>query len=346
MARRRNESDDDDDDFLYRYPVPSSSSASAANSRSRGGSGASSKGGSGGLAPSKSTVYVSNIDYTLTNSDLHTIFSTFGKVARVTVLKDHATRRSRGVAFVLFVSRHDAAAAARSMNGKVLNGRTLSASIAADNGRAAEFIRRRVYKDKSRCYECGEEGHLSYECPRNQLGPRERPNPKRARRREQGGGGGGGGGGQDGGSDGGEEEAFDNDNWASVVDTRGFDEKARERDERFGDGNDKKKKEKKSNVALRGICIGLQLNLVGQGLCAAWPQPMLRAAAPSVPRQFSMPAAAPSLPWQFSMSAAAPSLPRGCTTTALSPAFCGCLFQSNVALPGICCGGRTIQTLS
>ncbi|CBI31391.3 unnamed protein product, partial [Vitis vinifera] len=42
------------------------------------------------------------------------------------------------------------------MNGKVLNKRTLTASIAADNGRAAEFIRRRVYKDKSRCYECGE----------------------------------------------------------------------------------------------------------------------------------------------------------------------------------------------
>lgn len=23
------------------------------------------------------------------------------------------------------------------------------------------------YKDKSRCYECGEGGHLSYECPKN-----------------------------------------------------------------------------------------------------------------------------------------------------------------------------------
>ena len=34
-------------------------------------------------------------------------------------------------------------------------GRTLKASIAVDNGRAAEFIRRRTYKDKSRCYECG-----------------------------------------------------------------------------------------------------------------------------------------------------------------------------------------------
>lgn len=52
------------------------------------------------------------------------------------------------------------------MDKKILNGRTLSASIAADNGRAAEFIKKRVYKDKSKCYECGEDGHLSYECPR------------------------------------------------------------------------------------------------------------------------------------------------------------------------------------
>ncbi|XP_074576297.1 U11/U12 small nuclear ribonucleoprotein 31 kDa protein [Curcuma longa] len=248
MARRRNASGDgdgdDDDDFLYRYPVPPSSAATSASLSAASGS---SRGGSGGLAPSKSTVYVSNLDFSLTNSDLHTIFSTFGKVARVTVLKDRATRRSRGVAFVLFVSRDDAAAAATSMNGKILNGRTLAASIAADNGRAAEFIRRRVYKDKSKCYECGEEGHLSYECPKNQLGPRERPNPKRARRRAQDSSGGGG---QDWGSDGGgEEERFEDDNWASVVDTWGFEEKEREREreEPFEDGNEKKKKEKKAS---------------------------------------------------------------------------------------------------
>lgn len=65
------------------------------------------------------------------------------------------------------------------MDKKILNGRTLSASIAADNGRAAEFIKKRVYKDKSKCYECGEDGHLSYECPRNRLGIRERPVVKR-----------------------------------------------------------------------------------------------------------------------------------------------------------------------
>ncbi|XP_020088593.1 U11/U12 small nuclear ribonucleoprotein 31 kDa protein-like [Ananas comosus] len=245
MAHRGRGIDDDDDeeedDFVYRYPTPSSSSSAAASSRS--------KGGSGGLAPSKSTVYVSNLDYSLTNSDLHTIFSTFGKVARVTVLKDRASRRSRGVAFVLFVSRRDAAAAAAAMHGKVLNGRTLSASIASDNGRAAEFIRRRVYRDKSRCYECGEGGHLSYECPRNQLGARERPAPKRGRRGSHGRGGGGGGegeGGEDGASsEGGEgEEGFEDDNWASVVDTRGADERARGREE-FGDDQGLGKKTKK-----------------------------------------------------------------------------------------------------
>ncbi|KAK8939428.1 Zinc finger CCCH domain-containing protein 42 [Platanthera guangdongensis] len=227
MVRRRL-SDEDDDEILFRYPLPSSGHGSTATSSSKSRSG----GGSGGLAPSKSTVYASNLDYSLTNSDLHTVFSTFGKVARVSVVKDRNSRQSRGVAFILFVSREDASAAVRTMNKKILNGRTISVSIAADNGRAAEFIRRRVYKDKSRCYECGEQGHLSYECPRNQLGPRERPNPKRVRRFMQRGKEGGDGGGEDGFSDCGEEAAFEDDNWASVVDTRGEEEKAKERDGR------------------------------------------------------------------------------------------------------------------
>ncbi|MQL78748.1 hypothetical protein Taro_011199, partial [Colocasia esculenta] len=228
MARRGFDSDDDEE-ILFRYPLPSSAPSTSSSRPGPHGHGHPSKvphasGGSGGLAPSKSTVYVSNLDFTLTNSDLHTIFSTFGKVARVTVLKDRHSRQSRGVAFVLFVSREDAAAAVSAMHGKILNGRTLSASIAMDNGRAPEFIRRRVYRDKSRCYECGDEGHLSYDCPRNQLGPREKPNPKRERRGPQRGGGGGGER-EDGGSDGWDEERFEDDNWASVVDTRTADEK-------------------------------------------------------------------------------------------------------------------------
>ncbi|XP_062194002.1 U11/U12 small nuclear ribonucleoprotein 31 kDa protein [Phragmites australis] len=248
MSRRRrqgSDSDGEDDSFLYRYPLPSAADSSASASGSAGGGGKPrGGGGSGGLAPSKSTVYVSNLDFALTNSDLHLLFSRFGRVARVTVLKDRGTpRRSRGVAFVLFVRREDAAAAAAEMHGKVLNGRTLSASIAADNGRAKEFIRRRDYRDKSRCYECGEEGHLSYECPRNQLGPRERPAPSKKSRRSGGGGGGGRGGGPSWHSD--DEDAaaeFEDDRWASVVDTRGEEEEVAEKEKRKAKAVRKEKK--------------------------------------------------------------------------------------------------------
>lgn len=66
-------------------------------------------------------------------------------------------------------------------------GRRLKSSIAVDNGRSTEFIRRRTYPDKSRCYECGDEGHLSYSCPSNALGDRPPP-PKKERKRKKSGG--------------------------------------------------------------------------------------------------------------------------------------------------------------
>lgn len=83
-----------------------------------------------------------------------------------------------------------------------LFGRTLKASIAKDNGRAREFIRRKVlnlselinnfnfnpnfqeYPNKTRCYECGEFGHLSYKCDKNLLGERDPP-PKKVRKRKK-----------------------------------------------------------------------------------------------------------------------------------------------------------------
>ncbi|KAJ0102488.1 hypothetical protein Patl1_06032 [Pistacia atlantica] len=72
------------------------------------------------------------------------------------------------------------------MHGKILNGLTVTASIATDNGRAASFIKKRVYKDKSRW--SGE--------------------PKKVRRKFDG-------------EDENENESaigFDDGNWASVVD--------------------------------------------------------------------------------------------------------------------------------
>ncbi|KAK3525656.1 hypothetical protein QTP70_002567 [Hemibagrus guttatus] len=80
--------------------------------------------------------------------------------------------------------RESAHNCARSLSHKELFGRTVKASIAIDNGRAAEFIRRRNYTDKSKCYECGEDGHLSYACPKNLLGEREPP-PKKEKKKKK-----------------------------------------------------------------------------------------------------------------------------------------------------------------
>ncbi|ESO05098.1 hypothetical protein HELRODRAFT_78261 [Helobdella robusta] len=133
---------------------------------------------SNSLAPSKSTVYVANLPFSLTNNDLHKIFEKYGKVAKITIQKDKETWKSRGIAFVLYVERSSAQKCVEEYNNTQLGGRTIKCSIAKDNGRTTEFIKKKVYKDKSRCYECGEEGHLSYDCQKNILGPRQPPAKK------------------------------------------------------------------------------------------------------------------------------------------------------------------------
>ncbi|XP_014673585.1 PREDICTED: zinc finger CCHC-type and RNA-binding motif-containing protein 1-like [Priapulus caudatus] len=139
---------------------------------------------SGGLAPSKSTVYLSNIPFSLTNNDIYKIMEKHGKVVKVTIVKDKETRQSKGVAFILFLDRTSAHNCVRAMNNTPMFGRTVKCSIAKDNGRTTEFIRRRDYPDKSRCYECGEFGHLSFQCPNNLLGEREPPKKKDKKKRK------------------------------------------------------------------------------------------------------------------------------------------------------------------
>lgn len=62
-------------------------------------------------------------------------------------------------------------------------GRKWTCNIANDNGRTGEFIKKRTYPDKTRCYECGGLGHLSYKCPSNTLGDREPPQKRKKRRK-------------------------------------------------------------------------------------------------------------------------------------------------------------------
>lgn len=121
------------------------------------------------------TAYVSMLPYAYTTSDVAQLFAPFGRLARVLVLRDRETRRSRGVAFVQFARAEDCARAVAAMHGAQLEGLTLAVSLSRDNGRAREFAKRRAFLQTLRCFECGAHGHYSYDCPRNVLGHRERP---------------------------------------------------------------------------------------------------------------------------------------------------------------------------
>jgi RNA recognition motif-containing protein len=141
---------------------------------------ASGGGGDGSkYVPSKSTLYVSMIPYAYTNNDVAQLFTGFGKIARVTLLRDKETRASRGVAFIQFAQPEDCARACALMHGTKLENFTIHCSICKDNGRSAEFIKKRKYSTKKICFECGQHGHYSYDCPRNVLGVREKPKVKK-----------------------------------------------------------------------------------------------------------------------------------------------------------------------
>ncbi|RLN46119.1 hypothetical protein BBJ29_001927 [Phytophthora kernoviae] len=131
--------------------------------------------GAASASVSPCTAYVAMLPYAYTTSDVAQLFAPFGKLARVLVLRDKQTRRSRGVAFVQFARSEDCARAVKKMDKIQLEGMTLDCSLSRDNGRSGEFAKKRKYTTSQRCFECGELGHVSYDCPRNVLGSRERP---------------------------------------------------------------------------------------------------------------------------------------------------------------------------
>jgi RNA recognition motif-containing protein len=75
-------------------------------------------------------LYVGNLDFKVTESDLRTAFAACGSVVEVTVVKDRATGRPRGFGFVTMSSPEEAQKAIEALNGKELGGRGLSVSPA------------------------------------------------------------------------------------------------------------------------------------------------------------------------------------------------------------------------
>ena len=75
-------------------------------------------------------LYVGNLSYRMTDSDLEQLFASHGSVTSAQVIMDRDTGRSKGFGFVEMGSDQDATAAITALNGKEIEGRSLTVNEA------------------------------------------------------------------------------------------------------------------------------------------------------------------------------------------------------------------------
>lgn len=75
-------------------------------------------------------LYVGNLSYGISNSDLERIFTAHGAVRSAQVITDRDTGRSKGFGFVEMSSDQEAQAAIAALNGKEVDGRSLTVNEA------------------------------------------------------------------------------------------------------------------------------------------------------------------------------------------------------------------------
>jgi cold-inducible RNA-binding protein len=76
-------------------------------------------------------LYVGNLPYSVAEEGLSTLFSQFGTVTSVVLIKDRETGKQKGFGFVEFATA-DAAQQALQLDGTEFGGRALKVSIARD----------------------------------------------------------------------------------------------------------------------------------------------------------------------------------------------------------------------
>lgn len=77
-------------------------------------------------------MYVSNLGFHTSEDDLKKLFEPFGQVASAKVITDRETGRSRGFGFVKMDSDTEANEAMSKLNGKEIEGRFISISLARE----------------------------------------------------------------------------------------------------------------------------------------------------------------------------------------------------------------------
>lgn len=75
-------------------------------------------------------IYVGNLSFKTTEEELQKEFESFGEVGSAKIIKDNYTGKSRGFGFVEMPNQDQATAAIAALNGKELDGKTLTVNEA------------------------------------------------------------------------------------------------------------------------------------------------------------------------------------------------------------------------
>ena len=75
-------------------------------------------------------LYVGNLSYSTSQETLETEFGAHGQVEEVAIIMDRETGRPRGFAFVTMANDEEARAAIESVNGREVDGRTITVNEA------------------------------------------------------------------------------------------------------------------------------------------------------------------------------------------------------------------------
>ena len=88
-------------------------------------------------------IYVGNLSFNVTESDLREAFQAFGTVEKAAIITDKGTGQSRGFGFVEMPNREEATKAVGALNGKDLKGRALKVNLEGktpSNGRREDPV--------------------------------------------------------------------------------------------------------------------------------------------------------------------------------------------------------------
>lgn len=70
-------------------------------------------------------MYVGNLLYNMTEKELKSLFTPFGEVLSSHIITDQYTRQSKNMGYVEMALKEEGKKAARELNGKTINNRTL-----------------------------------------------------------------------------------------------------------------------------------------------------------------------------------------------------------------------------